>query len=278
MRRRWVELMGDEPRGLFVIVDDQVGKPRGQLRALALLTELGITHVTYNKAWHTDLRPVPFMYHKLAPGRAEVILAENGHLAQIISQETLDLSAFSFTAELIRLAMRPVQARPLVVIVCDRQKLVLPGNIDGKSIFEENSRVAQEVIPLSYRTLYRRYLRSTASPIRQNLTENPYFHRLAGELRRAGWNRFDRLSDLFALNADGFPLTPMVRALAEYFLADPDRREALEYSQGPPFIQAEMRGWLERGEAGAVAAALWFGFSVYDFSLEKLLRCKGECL
>lgn len=271
--QRWTEFMGENPEGLHVIIDDQVGKKRGQLRSLSLLTELGLSHATYNPVWHTDLQLVPYTYHKLGSRQAASVLAEHGHLVQVVSQETIDHSAFHFTSELIRLAMKRGPSRPLVVLVCD-QALTLPGSIDGKTIFEDLGLLSRGVLPVGYAALSRRYRREARSPLQQALTENLYFHRLALELAQAGWKRFGRLSDLFQLSVPEFPLTPLMRTLVEYFLMDYDRREAVEFYEGPPFIRDAMRSWLERGEAGAVANALWFGMAVYDFDMNKVLRWK----
>ncbi|HYF95169.1 MAG TPA: hypothetical protein VD969_23410 [Symbiobacteriaceae bacterium] len=272
----WTSFTGAEPRGLFVLVDPQVGQARGQLRSLALLTELGLSNVTYNYIWHTDLRPVPYVYLKLGPGRAEPLLAERGHLVQVISQETIDYSAYDFTWELIRYALRPGPGQPLVVLVVDRPNLVLPGAADGKSIFEDMGLFGRGAVLEDYSVLFRRYLRRVGSPIRQRLTENLYFHRLAAELARAGWTEFGRITDLFRLQSDSYPLTPLIRSLLAHFLENAERREELEYRKGPPFIMEEMRGWLERGEAGAMANALWYGMALFDFDPKKLYRWKGE--
>lgn len=268
----WNTVVGLPPQGLHIVIDEQVGEGRGGLRSVAMLADLGLHSFTYVSGWHRQFTPVDYEYVLLRPNSGEEELRSRGQLVQVVTQETENYSPHGFIADLVLTALVE-SPPPLLVLVIDTQDFKLRGTTDGKSMIE-NFGLRQKGVGIhSYSTLYHRYrqLVFPDSPLSNGLTMNPWFHRLASELKRAGWTRLGSLTDLFRFTDRGFPLTPSIMRLLDHLLNDADRAEQLEHD-GPEYVRKELKPWMEAGEVMAVAHAIWWGCNVIEYDMRRLLE------
>ena len=188
----WHALFGYPPEGVFVIIDPQVGEPRGQLRALPLLAALGLTRFTFVSTWRSfDL--VPYEYVSIHDGKQVTDLDSNFPICQFISQEVEWASPSDVTKKLL-MAQRAKCGTELLVYVIDSEQFMLRDSVGTKSFIDEY--VLKRTI--SYYRLFARYCESSGrsfAVVSTGLTLNLTFHQLAWELHDETLLR--RLSDLF---------------------------------------------------------------------------------
>lgn len=268
----WNTLVGRPPQGLHIIIDKQVGEGRGELRSVNLLADLGLQHFTYVSFWHRAFAPVDYTYTVLHPGSGDEELLTRGHLVQLVNQATENLSPHGFISNLV-LTTLSTSPLPFFVLVLDSQGFHFRDAPDGKSMIEDLGLRQKGVGIYSYEMLYRRYrIRAFPnSPLSDGLTMNLWFHRLASELRAAGWTHFNHLADLFRFTERDYPLVPSVLRLLRHLLNDTDQTEQLE-REGPEYVRKELKPWMETGEVMAVAHAIWWGCTVINYDLRRLLE------
>lgn len=267
---RWNAVVGVPPQGLHIIIDDQVGEGRGGLRSVAMLADLGLRNFTYISSWHRRFSPVDFEYVQLRPDATDEMLLSRGHLVQVVTQETEEYSPHGFISDLV-LTTLTTAPPPFFVLVVDTQDFKLQGTTDGKSMIENFGLRQRGVGIHSYNALYHRYrkLALPDSPLSDGFTMNPWFHRLASELKSAGWRQFGGVADLFRFTDRGYPLTPSIMRLLNHLLGNADCAEELE-NEGPEFVRKELKPWMEAGEVMAVAHAIWWGCNVLEYDLRRL--------
>lgn len=188
----WQTLFGYPPEGVFVIVDPQVGEQRGQLRALPLLTTLGLQRFTFVSTWRSfDL--VPYEYLSIHEGKTAGDLDAAFPICQFISQ-TVERTSTSDVAKKLLMAQRAKSGRDLLVYVIDSEQFMLRESVKTKTFIDEY--LLKRTI--SYERLFVRYYEFLGRPLAvlsTSLTLNLALHQLAWEIHDETLLR--RLSDLF---------------------------------------------------------------------------------
>lgn len=188
----WQHIFGYPPRGVFVIIDPQVGEPRGQLRALPLLVELGLVRFTFASGWRKfDL--VPYEHLIIHEGKTADDLQGVFPICQFISQD-MERASPSDVAKKLLMAHRATGSTDLLVYVLDSEQFMLRDSVGTKSFIDEY--VLRRTI--SYEQLFARYCEHVNRPLTvlsTGLTLNLALHQLAWELEDDALLR--RLGDLF---------------------------------------------------------------------------------
>lgn len=188
----WRAVFGYPPEGVFVIIDPQVGEPRGQLRALPLLSALGLTRFTFVSTWRSfDL--VPYEYVLIHENMEALDLDGVFPICQFVSQE-IELTSSSNVTKKLLMAQRAMGGSGLLVYVIDSERFMLRGSVGTKTFIDEY--ILNRTI--SYTRLFARYYEFLGRPfavVSMGLTLNFALHQLAWELHDETLLR--RLSDLF---------------------------------------------------------------------------------
>lgn len=227
----WQRLFGRPPRGVLVLVDEQVGESHGQLRALPLLRALGVTRFTFADGWRgLDLAPFEWRY----VGRDSRVDDLVGALpvCQFVSQRIEDASDGDAAYKLLR-AHERAGPDALLIYVVDTPAFTCRRDPGGKSFVDEH----QLATPRAYRPLAERFAHA---------------HGLgAGEAMRSynllwqGLSRFvsggvavRRLEDVLSLlhHGAGSPIVPLYEHLCD--LAGPEA--------DADAVRRGLRSWIDR--------------------------------
>lgn len=188
----WHALFGYPPEGVFVIIDPQVGEPRGQLRALPLLAALGLPRFTFVSTWRS-FELVPYEYTAIHEGKNSDDLDGIFPICQFVSQAVERASPSDVTKKLL-MAQRATSGADLLVYVMDSEQFMLRDSVGTKTFVDEY--ILKRTI--SYDRLFARYYESLGrsfAVVSTGLTLNLALHQLAWELHDETLLR--RLSDLF---------------------------------------------------------------------------------
>lgn len=188
----WKQTFMMEPLGVVVIIDPQVGASYGQLRALPLFVELGLSKYTFTTSWHT-FEFVPYNHRMVHEAVEADDLQKEFPIIQFIGQDTEDRSQSDATKKLL-IAQRACADNPLLVYVLESEQFALRQSTGSKGFIDEYE--LKRVY--GYEQVFFRFCDAMGLPARQVSTRhscNLMLHRLAWELRNE--ESLLRLADLF---------------------------------------------------------------------------------
>lgn len=228
----WRKVLGTDPQGILVIVDPQVGQPRGQLRALPLLRALGLARYTFASGWR-GLPLIDFEYRVVHAGTTVEELIDAFPICQFVSQE-IELASEGEATKKLLMAHRRRSDNPLLVYVFDSERFILRTSLGSKSFIDEYE--IQHVI--GYHRLFAQYCAEVGYPvpaIAPDISLNLALHRLAWERERDKHVR--RLGDLFDLSL----LSPEseIWSWLEYLVALPGIED------DDQVLAAQLRSWID---------------------------------
>ena len=252
----WEGVFGYPPEGVFVIIDPQVGEPRGQLRALPLLVELGLTRFTFTSSWHRfDL--VPYEYTVVHENMGVQDLQSIFPICQFISQD-IERASPSDVAKKLLMAHRATGGTGLLLYVLDSERFMLRDSVGTKSFIDEY--ILKRTI--RYERLFARYyehIGRSLSVLSAELTLNLVLHKLAWELNDDTLLR--RLGDL--LDFDRLTPTSWAWDLLERLVVVPATRE--DESEIPRLLHP----WIDR-DISRVGRRLFDKLQEFNFEPAKV--------
>ncbi len=215
----WQRLFGRPPHGVFVIVDEQVGKSHGQLRSLPLLRALGLTRFTFANGWR-GFELVPYEWYRLAVDSDWEGIDGLVPICQVISQEMEDRSPGDIAYALLQ-AYRRAGPESLLVYVVDSARFSRARDPQARSFVDEH----ELPMPIEYERLAERFVRMRQIAVGQPLISfNIAWHGLAAFRRAEGPAR--HLAELldFTNHIAASPLWDLYAALCRLGGDDADCR------------------------------------------------------
>lgn len=252
--RLWETVFGLPPEGVVVIIDPQVRQTAGQLRALPLLAELGLTRFTYTTNWRgIDLVPHEFVLISADTAPAELVgLAP---ICQIVSQAIEDESPGRAARKLLQ-AFCSTPGQGLLVYVLDSERFALSDSVVAKSFIEE----FEIATCYPYDRVFERYLESlgeTDLRMSADRSMNLLLHRML----RARGGSVQKLRELFEVQ--GLSAESIMWAVIEQCARLPNvRRDDM-------VVHRALRPWVET-DISRVATTILETLQTFDYDPTRL--------
>jgi len=216
---------------IVVLIDPQVGRGRGQLRALPMVKELGIDNFTYIDNWLV-YKLLDFNYLKFGDN---LVGKEVFPLCQFISQEIETMSNLHIMEELLNSLLSIDKTQ--FVLVLDSPSFCLKNNQDGKPMIEDWDLSDST---FEYKFIFLDYLKSIGlnkPAISLVQTCNLIFHKMAQIHLNVLGEKPKRLAALF-----DYEIVPAASYAWEILKSFANKKTQFECHS---YVQNSLRSWVE---------------------------------